>query len=99
MVGLFHVNSAALPFLELVSGHHENILISQKKIRGIPPPAPHQGLHRSTPGPIVPQSTNQNYGPEVVKYISSYFLYKSLYNLDIANFEDSEIKFLTIFSS
>ena len=50
MVGLFHVNSAAFPFLELLPGH--------QKCPNFP--KIFRGARGSSPGPLIPQSTKQN---------------------------------------
>ena len=50
MVGLFHINSAAFTFLELLSGH--------QKCPNFPPGSPPLD-------PLSPKHTKQNYGPVV----------------------------------
>ena len=72
MVGLFYVNSAAFSFLELMPGHH--------KCPNLPPlwAPPLDPIVGSAPGPLVPQSTEQNYGSGIELFLGTFCLYNLL---------------------
>ena len=56
MVGLFHLNSAAFSFLELLSGY--------QKCPNFPKIGTPLGAALPDPAAVPPQSTKQNYGPD-----------------------------------